>query len=1071
LVSFAVVVASAQNISGTITGTVDDPAGARVLGASVLAVNEQTGVRFPTSTNEAGVYVLAELPLGNYTLSIEASGFKTYVRANIALGADARMRVDAALELGNTSDKVTVTAEAPLLESERATLGGSFRQELFDNLPVGRDPLATLQLVPGSQPSQGGFATGVFNGSHEETTDYKVDGTASTLATTYRAPQPPILEMVEEVVLQSSNYSAEYGRGASQISVNTISGTNQLHGVLYEYFSNEDLDANSFFNNLRGIPRSLNRQNLFGATVAGPLVLPKIYNGRNRTFFSFGYQGTRSYVPVTATATLPSAAMRSGNFAGQPTIMDPATTVASGSSFARTPFPNNIIPLNRQDPVALRILQYAYPLPNGTGAANNYTSAGSSPLSNTSMQGRLDENITEKHRVTARLNRWYQTVFNFMRWPGPAGVQSVNNVQNNDTQNTTISAEYVYLIKPDMINTFRFGYYVNRQNLFGPGTDENWAGIVGLKGAGPQKFPSVSITGLAGFGGANLTRSLPGANYTLGDTMLMIKGRHSLKLGFEYRYLQDQSYTPGANPSGNFTFNTQPTNNPANQTQGVGFASFLLGIPTNSGLSVYPNAPFLITWPYYALFVQDDFRVSRTLTLNLGLRWEMNLPFKEQNNYMSSFNLKTQQLDLAGRNGYPDTLFDAQTKNFQPRIGFAWSPFANSKTVVRGGYGIFFLPNNAIGGAPFTQGPWAQNLTFQSPDGVTFPITLSGGFPAVDLNAPLVIGPTTGVNTVARQYTPPYMQMWNMNIQRQIRGNILVEAGWVGNNGHHLASNVQLNQVPANLLGPGNAQARRPYPNVGSIRDGAGSTPIGNSTYEALQARFQYRMRHGVTAQAAYTFSKTIDQFQGNGSFGSFTATNTQDYYNLRAEKSVALFDQTNLLSWAWISQVPFGKGRAHLNHGGVLNALVGGWNLSSISNMQTGMPLVMGVVQNLTGSLDGGSRPNRLRNGALSGEDRGINKWFDPAAFALPPAYAFGNDSRTEPQLRAPGTVNISGMLQKEFRFAEKRWVEFRCQAGNALNHFNPGMPNTTIGGPGVGTITGGNGGRSLQLALKLHY
>jgi hypothetical protein len=761
--------------------------------------------------------------------------------------------------------------------------------------------------------------------------------------------------------------------------------------------------------------------------------------------------------------------MRAGNF-GTTTIYDPNTTTPSGTS--RTPFAGNLIPSTRFNPVARNILANSYPLPTVAGAANNFTSSGSSPLSNTYLQARLDENISEKNRLTFRFLRWYQTVFNFMRWPGPSGAPTKNNVQNNDVQDTTLSAEHTYVVRADMVNTLRFGYFFERQNLFGPGTDQNWAGQLGLTGAGPEEFPYVTISGLANFGGAALTRAIPAANYSLADTLLWVRGRHSIKFGFEFRYLQDKSYTPGGFPSGGFTFDTQPTDNPATKALGNGFASFLLGIPSTSNLSVYPAAPFDIYWPYYAAFVQDDFRVNKKLTVNLGMRWEVNMPYQEAHNYMSAFNLTTWQLNYAGQNGYPTTLFNPNYKSWGPRLGFAYSPYESGRTVIRGGYGLFWMGNSAIGGAPFTGvGPWAQNLSYPTPDGITFPITLSGGFPAVALNAPVVISPSLSVNTVQRNFTPPYMQMWNLNVQRQVGVHTLVQVGYVANNGHHLASNMELNQVPPKLLGPGNAQSNRPYPNVGSIRDGAASTPIGNSTYQSLQILMQRRFQHGVSAQVAYTFSKSIDDFQGNGSFGSFQTTATQNYDDIRAEKSVSVFNQPNKLEWSFVWQLPVGKGRDFLNRDDWVGAVLGGWTLSTLSSLEDGFPLVMTTAQNLTGSIDGGSRPNRLASGALSGSPRSIYRWFNTSAFVSPAPYTFGNDSRTEPWLTAPGALNISAMLQRQFRFTEKRNLELRCQAANATNHFNPGIPNTSVGSPGVGTITSGNAGRSLQLALRFHF
>jgi hypothetical protein len=1063
--------ARAQNIAGTITGVIEDPSGGRIVGATITTVNQQTGIRYPTIATEAGVYVIPQLPLGNYTLTVQAGGFKTFQRQDLEVRADLPLRVDARLEVGGAAETVIVSGAAPLVESERATIGGSFTQRQFDSLPIGRDPTGSLALVPGAQ-SAGGFATGVFNGSREETTDYKVDGAPASMTNIRRAPQaPPIEEMVEQVVLQSGNYSAEYGRGSSQVTVNTMAGTNQFHGVLFEYFQNEDLNANSFFNNLYGQPRSLSRQNQFGGTLGGPVIVPHVYNGSNRTFFTFGIQKTRQFLPAQFVSTVPSAAMRAGNFVGQPVIYDPATTApAAGAGYSRAAFPGNVIPAARFDPVALRLLDNAWPLPNQPGSANNYIATGTSSVNNTLLQARVDENFTEKNRITARFTRWYQHQTNFTRWPGPSGTPSASTSQNIFYQYTTVSLEHTYLLRADLVNVARYTRFFDRWNQFGPGMLENWAGQVGLKNAGPQEFPLVNIAGLTGFGGGALLLQVPARNDSFSDTVLLVKGGHSLKIGFEFRELRDSMYFPSA-ASGSFSFDTLATNNPATHTAGVGLASFLLGLPSSSAIQFYPPNGFEIQWPYYGAFVQDDFRVNSKLTLNLGLRWEINMPFTETNNQLSNFNLNTGCLDLAGQNGYPRSMYDPFYRGFAPRFGFAYAPLGGTNTVVRGGYGIFYLPNS-VGGQPFTAGPWNQSFSFPSPDnGITFPITLAGGFAAVSPGPTLVRSPSTSVQTTERSYTPPYMQQWNFNVQRQFGTQAVAQIGYVGNKGNHLDGIGQLNQVPPNLLGPGNAQLLRPYPKLGGITQQASSVGRGNSQYHALQAQFIRRFQNGFSAQAAYAFSKTIDDFDFDATFNSFVVTSVQNNYNLRAERSVAIPDQTHLLSWAFVWQLPVGKGRAFLNRGGIWNALLGGWNLSSLSTLTSGFPLVTGTVQNLTGSLGGGSRPNRVGNPVLSGNRRSIYQWFNPAAFALPAPFTFGNGSRTEPELRGPAALNVGAMLGKEFHFAERLWIEFRCQANNAINHFNPGLPNSVIGAPGVGTITTGGAGRSLLLSFRLHY
>ena len=1043
----------------------------------MTTLNEGTGVRYPTITTSAGIYEIPQLPPGRYTVTVEVNGFKTFVRQGLEFGAGARMRVDVKLELGAAGQTVTVSSAAPLVQSETAEIGASFSQQQFDALPIGRDPTSALALVPGAHAGTLGYETAVYNGSREEMTDYQIDGAPATDSNIREAPQaPPIEEMVEQVVMQSGNYSAESGRGSSVISVNTIAGTNQFHGALFEYFQNEDLNANSFFNNLLGQPRSLHRLNQFGGTIGGPLVVPRIYNGHDRTFFTFGVQALRAHNPGQNISTVPSAAQRAGNFAGLATIYDPATTTQSSTgAFTRTPFPGNVIPSARFDPVALNLLANAWPLPNEPGVANNFAVTGAIPTKNTQFQVRLDENFSQKNRLTARFSRWYQQITNLDRWPGPSGVVSTSTSQDVFYQFTIVSLEDSYVIRPNLVNTLRFGYYFDRWNQLGPGMLANWAAQVGLKGAGPQEFPAVSITGLTGFGGGALLLMQPGANISLADSVLLVKGHHSLKVGFEFRRVGFHQYFP-ASPSGNFTFNTLATNNPTGASGGNAMASFLLGLPsTSANQAIYPTNGFAVFWPYYAAFVQDDFRVNKKLTLNLGLRWEANMPFTEEHNQLSNFNTAIGQLQLAGQDGYPRTVYDPFYKGFSPRFGLAYSPFGDDKTVIRGGYGIFFVANS-VGGQPFTAGPWNQTFSYVSQDnGITFHIRLATGFPVVNPTAPLVLIPaiSLGNDSTQRNYTPPYMQQWNLNVQRQIGSHSMLQVGYVGNKGNHLDAITPLNQVPSNLLGPGNAQLLRPFPNLGNFSAGSSAVGWANSHYEALQVQFIQRLQHGFSFRVAYTFSKAIDyaDFDATAnSFGTCGGQAVQNANDLRAEKSLACTDQPHALALGFVWQLPFGKGRAFLQSRG-LGALLGGWNLSSISSLGSGSPLTMSTVQNLTGSLGGGSRPNRLTNGALSGAHRSIYEWFNPSAFAVPAAYTFGNDSRTESQILSPGSLNVNMMLSKEFRFSERFWAEFRCEADNAINHFNPGVPNMTIGNPGAGTITTGNAGRSLLLNVRLHY
>lgn len=1069
LVIALITVAYAQGITGTITGLVSDPSGARVVGANVTALNVDTGIRYSTASNDTGAYVLPLIPVGRYELTIENSGFKKLTRSDLQLGADQRLRVDAFLELGAVAEGVTISGEAPLVKTDVSSLGSSFVPSQLENLPIGRDALNMMKSIPGVQASKWGFSAGNINGSRDATSDYKVDGTPAATTSLNGVVAAPILELVEEVVVQTANYSAEFGRGSTQINLTTRAGTNQYHGTLFHYFQNNVLNANSFMNNMYGNTRPILRHNLFGGTIGGPVQLPRLYNGHNRTFFSFGYQGARQRGYGQRISSVPTEDMRQGDFAGQATIFDPATTrVLPGGAYARDPFAGNRIPTARLDPIALKMMGIAYPLPNRAGLANNFVRAGATSNTTNTTNERIDHNFNDKHRLTARHIWASSDAANFLRFDGPAGAGSNSERLHDHGPAHIVSTDYTYLIRPNLINDFRFGFNYQHIAGDGPGTYEGWPEKLGLTNVPGDKFPVVNITEFSPFGGSNLAIVTHARNFNFTESLVWVRGRHTIKTGFDYRRL---AYNIARGSDVTFSFNTLPTRDVVSGRSGTGFAAFLLGIPANTNLSLLAPEGFQYRWSYYAAYLQDDFRLSSRVTLNLGLRWDTTTPRTELNNYQSAFNLRTLNLDFAGENGYPRTLYNTNLKNFQPRVGLAITPFGNNRTVIRAGYGLFYMLPNTTGDGGFAVGPWNRTQSWFSQDnGISFPLTLQNSVPAVSLSGPFVLSPMTGVPYIDRNYPDGYMQQWNFNIQRVLPGSTILEAGYTGSRGSHLQiESLQLNQVPAALLGPGNAQQTRPYPTRGGIN--AVYPPLGNSTYHALQLRAERRLASGVAFQVSYTLSKSIDNASAFFDWRAYGYTSIQDNYNLRAEKSVSGFDVTHNLAYDFVWQLPFGKGRKLLNSGGIANALFGGWNLSVMSTAMSGRPLIMRTLNNLTGSMGGGSRPNRLSDVPLQGEARGLQQWFNPAGFAEPAPYTFGNTSRTEPRLREPGVFSLDTMFAKEFSLSEKKRLQFRSELFNLMNHFNPGAPNTMIGYRAAGQITSGSGGRSIQLSLKLYY
>ncbi|MCC6394594.1 MAG: carboxypeptidase regulatory-like domain-containing protein, partial [Bryobacterales bacterium] len=1014
LVLCCTAIGTAQNITGTIVGTVQDQTGAPVVNAGVTALSTDTGIPYRTVSNETGAYVLPLLPPGRYEVSIEVSGFKKFVRSGLSLGADQRLRVEAHLELGSVAEQVTVSGTPPLIKTDQAALGDSFVSQDFINLPISGNVTNLMQMVPGIAANAQGLLNANVNGSRDTTSDFKVDGATATNTQNGLATINVPMDAVDEFVVQSGAYSAEFGRGVTQINVITRAGTNQFHGVVFPGFGSSVLRANSYLNNAYGVPRPGGSSHSIGATLSGPVWLPKLYDGRNRTFFTFTYAGNWGTAPQQNVSTVPTLAMRAGDFTAQPAIYDPATTRETpgiGNGFTRDPFAASRIPASRMDPVALKMLANGYPEPNLPGP-NNYQASGTNQSQGANYGIRLDHNFNAESRITWRYYYQPSEQANLPRFPGFAG-GGANAIVNVRYTPQPMSAEYTYVLRPNLVNSLRYGYY--RFHLVQSGADSNqdWPSRLGMKNLPPTMFPTVAISGLTAFGGANVAETQPSDNQQFSDSLVWVRGRHAVKFGGEWRLLSYWNWAPGNAGSGNFTFNTSPTWNAQNNRDGVGFASFLLGLPSNSTVNLVPREPLSYRIRYYGGYVQDDYRVSNKLTLNLGMRWEMSTPRVERNNRQSTFDLGTKQLLIAGQNGNARTLFNNAWKDFQPRIGFAYTPFGSKRTVLRGGYGLFFTPANASGtGSMTTLGPWQQSYNYITQNDITYPYSLQVGGPAVSLDQPYVLGPTTAVTWIPRDYPDAYMQQWSFNIQREIVSGTLVEAGYVGSRGTHLSLSYQLNQVPADQLGPGNAQLRRPYPDRGNIL--AQFSPVGNSTYHAGQLRFRRRLQHGLSVMGSYTYSKSIDDASGIGSAFAVGYSPAQDNYNLRAERSVSSFNMMHNLGYSLLWQMPVGKGRRFLNRSGIANAILGGWSASLLSTVFSGRPLVMTTVTNTTGSLSGQSRPNRLRDGILSGENRGLTRWFDTTAFAQPAPYTFGNDSRTEPGLCGPGAVNVNMMLFK---------------------------------------------------------
>jgi hypothetical protein len=1063
----------------SLTGLVTDPSGTAIPNANVSLRNIETGIEATSHTGPEGYYSFPTVPPGKYTLTAANTGFKSVVRAGIRLDVDQKATVNLQMALGQVTERITVEGQAPLVASEDAAVGTVVDREKLEELPLnGRNPLDLVTLAPGVTPNDRGPAAANVNGGRDNTSDILIDGSNSTSTDQGDALTTPLLEGVAEFKVETAAFSAEFGRAGGAVKVVTRSGTNAWHGSAFEFLRNDAFDATDFFSNLAGQGKARNRYDQFGASIGGVVRIPKIYNGRNRTFFFFTPGYLRQSGRGLLLTTIPGALERNGDFShssassGPVAIYDPATTVSTAAGkYTRDPFPGSIIPTSRFNPIGVNILNAGYPLPNASLLGSNYVSAGPSSNNTNGYTVKIDHNFSNRHQISSRYLRGTAATSNPQPWPGhPA--QSVSTASGdlftgNLSQNVALRDTLIF--SPTLLNEFVYGLQYFHNMLKPASANQNWDAKLGIQNGAPYVFPTVTVSGYTALQSGNISDEHD-VNHQFTDSVTWITGLHTIKAGFEFRSLYYAWQQP-AGTGGSFTFDTQPTrsqNESGANTGGQAVASLLLGVPSSSSLTVN-NQKFGYTWQYYGVFVQDKWKASRKLTIDYGLRWEYTRPGRERWNRMSVFDLATQQLDFAGENGFRTTLFNGTLDCFAPRLGLAYAPSADGKTSIRASFGIFYLPVNNFGAPGYNTG-FTATQTFQTLDGgITFPSTLSQLFPVVTLSR--AANPGSAVSTIGPEYKVGSSNQWTLSIQREILPRTLVDVSYIGMKGTHLMlQSLNINQVPAELLGPGNAQTRRPYPNWGNIT--SGFPPRGDSIYHSAQFKVERRLAGGLILLGSYSVQKSIDDGSGIVAFRTVGNLSIQDIYNLHAERSISSFDRTQNVVLTGIYDLPFGKGQRFLHSGGLASAVLGGWKLSGIFRARSGIPLVMASAQNLTGALGTGySRPNRLRSGKLPDGTQSIYRWFDLSAFAQPAQYVFGNDSRTEPDLRGPGNATMDMSFGRVIRLTEKARLQIRAEAFNALNRVNFSNPNTTIGNINAGIITSCGAARIVQLGSRIWF
>jgi outer membrane receptor protein involved in Fe transport len=1158
LLALCTATASAQTATGSISGSVRDPSNAVVADAKITLTNAATNESRSTTSNNLGYFAFPLLPAATYRLEAQALGFKRWIRDSIKLDVALALTIDVSFQIGATTEQVTITAEAPPLESENAALGHIVENQRIINLPLnGRNSYSFAALVPGVRASAGfsQVAYGMYNdqfvsinGSRPNQNSFLLDGGANSEPAFNGPAIFPSVDSVDQYKVQTNNFSAEFAHAAGGvINVVSRSGSNEVHGSLFEFLRNDKLVANDFFVNRAGQQKATFRFNQFGGTLGGPVVLPKIYNGKDRTFFFFSYEALRWVRGLTSSGTMPTDLERSGDFsqtrnqAGQLiTIYDPLTTKpdpANPGRFIRSPFLQNIIPADRFDPVAANILKY-FPHANAPGNpfthTNDFVSNYSAPIHKDTVSARVDHVLNGNHRVFARFTL-NNTSHNRPSIYGPDLRVSAPVLGNDQLNQRSAVANYTGVLKPNLVLELSSSFLRYSIQRKGPALDFDPAQLGfpsyfhNLQPTLRPCFPSVAVAGMG------VTIAVPDSGGgLLGSCGLLhdgyetfqevgnftyTRGAHTLKFGASFgtnrlttgRYgaaSQSLSFAP------NFTQGPDPL--VASGGAGFAFASFLLGNGSGNIRSDGPGQNLLFR--YYGFYLQDDWKLTPRLTLNLGLRYDYDSPWTERYNRIADFNYTAPSpvsvpglalvggLQFPGTGGLPRSQFNPDRNNVAPRVGFAFQ--LNSSTVIRGGAGIFYAPitgGGYNGAAVPISGFLATTIWVGTVDNVTPNYYLSNPYP---LGFQRATGSSQGLATLLgqdvtgmdRSRVTPYAEQWNFNIQHTLPKSFLIDAAYAGSRGLHLFGNLNPNQLPNQYLGLGSAlgqlvpnpfsglittgtlsaaqvqrgQLLRPYPQFTSVT--VGNVSYGASTYHALQAKLERRFASGFSLLVSYTFSKLIDDVAATttGYPGEiFGGDSIQDFNNRRNERALADFDTPHYLAINSIYELPVGPGKKFLKHG-PLSVVLGGWQLNGISIFHSGFPLEVFTAANNIFNYGGPQRANwNGQNPNTSGSmSSRIGQYFTPAAFSQPGPYTFGNVARQLGILRSPGLANLDLSIFKNFQFVERFRLQFRAESFNLMNHPQFGPPNTTIGTPAAGVIsTVNNAPRDIQFALKLMF
>jgi hypothetical protein len=1168
LILIAPILASAQ--SGLVSGHIADSTGASVVKATVDIQNTGTGIRWTTNTNSSGYFQFPPLEPGPYSVRVTADNFAVANVTNLRLEVGGTQTVDVVLQPATAAETVLVSAGAPELEVNHPDRGNVIESEFVQTMPLNiRNPLQMVNFAQGVTPysldsgnndaSEAYTNTFRINGGKIATTESLLDGGVNTTQYDLNAiAAVPQVDSIQEFKVLTDAYAPEWGHtSGGVVTFSTKSGTDKLHGSVFEYIRNSDTDANSFAADLAGSPKPHFERNQYGYAIGGPAAFPPHYRDANhRTFFFQTYEGLRQSQAGNFTYTVPTALERQGDFSQSfdtkgnlIVIYDPssttlqpagstactATPVAAGQTvYCRSPFPGNKIP--NLDPAGKAIIN-SYPTPNqhgsGLSSVNNFFSASPTSSIQDTVNSRLDHKFTEKHSIFLHYD-WFQR-YNYFGDPYGNSLSPTSNHQRLPGDNTML--DHTWLLSSDLVFEHHFVYAHQESNRIPEtlGFDPTTLGFASSVTAGLQSttFPSVaSANRLSALGPQGGLEADGGTTYEYAASLSFLKGKHSLKFGFDYRSLaEDYHINQLVSLTGNSNFTGGPyVEGLANEPDsGSGIADLLLGTGTVTS-GIIPGIHTV--HPYYAFYAEDEYHVTPKLALTYGLRYSLELPDVEGHNQyqyldltspsplnseVTSLGTLTGGPGFVGVNGAGRELSNPQYTNLDPRAGFAYR--WNEKTVLRGGFGIFHAPSFLWLGPTASQG-YSEPTT-------SIPALANGVTPLYNMDNPFpnglqpITGNSLGLDTNAglaiagfpRNQINSYSQQWSIDIQRQLPSNFVLTVGYVGNSAVHLYVPYNYDQLPDRDLAMGSAlTATVPNPFYGAIttQTSALSKPTvrafqlllphpqfttmtsyldsrGQSTYEALQLSLEHRFSQGLSLLVAYTHSKMIDNVADFFSF--LSGGGFQDNYCPSCDRSISAQDLPDVIRASGQYELPLGPGKAWANKG-ILSRTVGGWSVGSFFTYDDGLPTQVTSPANSVNSTNvfGGSTP--IRPDAVSGVSTGIpggrniriggpagtvSEYFNPAAFMATPAYQFGNAPRYLSSIRLPGSLNFDMLAAKEIPLVEKIALNFRVEFFNAFNRVQLTGVNTTYSSApntfGYISPTNLNSPRSIQGSLRLSF